>query len=274
MNIVFRNVALTISLALALAGCETVRTTQAGMVGVDRQQRMAVSAQAMEQGAAKQYGQLMAEADKKNKRNTDTAQFERVRQIGDKLIAQVAAFRPDARSWRWEINVLSSPEVNAWCMPGGKIAVYTGLIEKLKLTDDELAAVMGHEIAHALREHSRERASEQAVANIGISILATVAGVGQVGQKGMEYAYQGLLGLPNSRAHETEADRMGVELAARAGFDPRAAITLWQKMAKVGGSEPLKFMSTHPPRAERVQDLTTYSARVMPLYQQAHEGHK
>lgn len=274
MNIVFRNAALAISLALALAGCETVRTTQAGMVGVDRQQRMAVSAQTMEQGAAKQYGQLMAEADKKNKRNADMAQFERVRQIGDKLIAQVTAFRPDARSWRWEINVLSSSEGNAWCMPGGKIAVYTGLIEKLKLTDDELAAVMGHEIAHALREHSRERASEQAVANIGISILATVAGVGQVGQNRMKYAYQGLLGLPNSRAHETEADRMGVELAARAGFDPRAAITLWQKMAQVGGSEPLKFMSTHPPRAERVQDLTTYSARVMPLYQQAHEEHK
>ena len=269
MKIVFRNAALTISLALALAGCETVRTTQAGMVGVDRQQRMAVSAQAMEQGAAKQYGQLMAEADKKNKRNTDAAQFERVRQIGDKLIAQVAAFRPDARSWRWEINVLSSPEVNAWCMPGGKIAIYTGLIAKLDITDDELAAVMGHEIAHALREHSRERASEQAIANVGITILATVAGVGAVGQKGMEYAYQGLLGLPNSREHETEADRMGVELAARAGYDPRAAISLWEKMSEVGGKEPPKFMSTHPSRSDRVRDLTVYSERVMPLYKEA-----
>jgi len=239
------------------------------MVGVDREQRMAISAQAIEESANKQYAQLMAQADKKGRRNTDSVQLMRVRAIADRLIRQVPAFRSDAVRWDWEINVLSSSEVNAWCMPGGKIAVYTGLIEKLNITDDELAAVMGHEIAHALREHSRERASEQVVANVGITILATVAGVGTVGQKGMEYAYQGLLGLPNSRAHETEADRMGVELAARAGYDPRAAITLWEKMGEVGGKEPPKFMSTHPSRSDRVRDLTVYSERVMPLYKEA-----
>ncbi len=254
---------------LALTSCQTVKTTQGGAVGVDREQRMAVSAQAMEQSANKQYAQLMAEAQKKGKLNADSAQYARVKTIADKLIQHTGVFRKDALAWRWEVNVLTSPEVNAWCMPGGKIAVYSGLIEKLKITDDELAAVMGHEISHALREHSRERASEQAIAGIGISILATVAGVGQIGQKGMEYAYQGVLGLPNSRAHETEADRMGVELAARAGYDPRAAIKLWEKMASVGGNEPPKFMSTHPPRAERVRDLTVYSERVMPLYQAA-----
>jgi predicted Zn-dependent protease len=192
-----------------------------------------------------------------------------VRAIADKLILQVPAFRQDASRWRWEFNLLTSPEVNAWCTPGGKIAVYTGLIEKLNITDDELAAVIGHEIAHALREHSRERASEQVVANVGITILATVAGVGSIGQQGMEYAYQGLLGLPNSRAHETEADRIGVELAARAGYDPRAAISLWEKMGDVGGKEPPKFMSTHPARSDRVRDLTVYSERVMPLYKEA-----
>ena len=261
--------AAALAASLMLASCQTVQTTQAGVVGIDRKQTMAVSAAAMEQSANKQYAQLMAEADKKGKLNADTGQYARVKGIADKLIRQTTAFRPDALHWKWEVNVLTSPEVNAWCMPGGKIAVYTGLIDKLKITDDELAAVMGHEISHALREHSRERASEQAVAGIGISILATVAGVGQIGQKGMEYAYQGLLGLPNSRAHETEADRMGVELAARAGYDPRAAITLWQKMGEAGGSEPPKFMSTHPPRADRMRDLTAYSERVMPLYQQA-----
>lgn len=255
--------------ALSISACQSVKTTQAGVVGVDREQRMAISAQALEQSATKQYGQLMAEAQKKGKLNPDPAQFARVKTIADALIRQTPAFRPDAPGWKWEVNVLDSPEVNAWCMPGGKIAVYTGLIDKLKVSDDELAAVMGHEIAHALREHSRERASEQAMAGIGISILATVAGVGQLGQKGMEYAYQGLLGLPNSRSHETEADRMGVELAARAGYDPRAAISLWKKMGEVGGGEPPKFMSTHPPRAERMQDLAVYSEKVMPLYQQA-----
>lgn len=270
MKPIFRNSAVALVVAGSLVACQTVRTTQSGMVGVDRPQRMAVSAQAIEQASSKQYAQVMAEAEKKGKLNANAAQFERVRSIADRVIKQTSAFRPDAQNWKWEVNVLTSPEVNAWCMPGGKIAVYSGLIEKLKVSDDELAAVIGHEIAHALREHSRERASEQAVAGIGISILATVAGLGQVGQKGMEYAYQGLLGLPNSRSHETEADRIGVELAARAGYDPRAAISLWQKMGQVGGSEPPKFMSTHPPRAERMQDLKNYSARVMPLYQQSH----
>jgi Zn-dependent protease with chaperone function len=254
---------------LSVTGCQTVQTTQAGLVGVNREQRMAVSETSMESAANKQYAQLMAEAAKKGKLNADTAQYARVKVIADKLIPQTTAFRQDALKWRWEVNVLSSPEVNAWCMPGGKIAVYTGLIDKLRLTDDELAAVMGHEISHALREHSRERASEQAVANLGITVLATVAGVGSLGQKGMEYAYQGLLGLPNSRTHETEADRMGVELAARAGYDPRAAVSLWKKMGEAGGGESPKFLSTHPPRAERVRDLTVYSEKVMPLYQQA-----
>lgn len=257
------------AVAFTLVSCQSVKTTSAGMVGVDREQRMAISAQSIEESANKQYAQLMAQADKKGRRNIDSAQYTRVRAVADRLIRQVPAFRGDAVRWHWEINVLSSSEVNAWCMPGGKIAVYTGLIEKLNITDDELAAVMGHEIAHALREHSRERASEQVVANVGITILATVAGVGTVGQKGMEYAYQGLLGLPNSRAHETEADRMGVELAARAGYDPRAAITLWEKMGEVGGKEPPKFMSTHPSRSDRVRDLTVYSERVMPLYKEA-----
>ncbi len=264
-----RALAGVIAVTLTLVSCQSVKTTSAGMVGVDREQRMAISAQAIEESANKQYAQLMAQADKKGKLNSDAAQYTRVRTIADRLIRQVSAFRQDASRWQWEINVLSSPEVNAWCMPGGKIAVYTGLIEKLNITDDELAAVMGHEIAHALREHSRERASEQAIANVGITILATVAGVGTVGQKGMEYAYQGLLGLPNSRAHETEADRMGVELAARAGYDPRAAISLWEKMGEVGGKEPPKFMSTHPSRSDRVRDLTVYSERVMPLYKEA-----
>lgn len=260
---------ISLSVGMSLSGCQAVKTTQAGVVGVDRTQRMAVSASALEKSANLQYGELMDKAKEKGRLNPDTAQYQRVKQIADKLIAQTPAFRRDAIGWKWEINVLDSPEVNAWCMPGGKIAVYTGLIDKLKVSDDELAAVMGHEIAHALREHSRERASEQTLAGIGISVVAAVAGIGQLGQKGMEYAYQGLLGLPNSRQHETEADRIGVELAARAGYDPRAAITLWQKMGKVAGDEPPKFLSTHPPRADRVKDLTVYSAKVMPLYQQS-----
>ena len=258
-------------LAAALVGvvaCESVQTTQGGAVGVDRRQQMLVSSQEIEAAASKEYAQVLDEARKKNLLNRNAAQAQRVRTIANRLIPQTGVFRPDALKWQWEINVLSSDEPNAWCMPGGKIAVYTGLIDKLSITDDELAAVMGHEIAHALREHARERASQQAVAGSAISIGAALLGIGDLGQQGAQYAYMGLLGLPNSRANETEADRIGVELAARAGYNPQAAVSLWQKMAKLGGQEPMKFMSTHPSSSERIADLTVYAQRVDPLYQQ------
>lgn len=230
---------------------------------------MAVPAEAIEQAAREQYAALMAQERQKGTLNRNSSQVERVRAIANRIVPQTVSFRPDAQRWGWEVNVITSPEVNAWCMPGGKMAVYTGLIEKLNLTDNELAAVMGHEIAHALREHARERASEQAVAGSVISVGAALFGVGDLGQKTAEYAYMGLLGLPNSRRHETEADRVGIELAARAGYDPRAAVTLWQKMGQAGGGETIKFLSTHPSREERLSDLTNYAQRVMPLYEQS-----
>jgi predicted Zn-dependent protease len=261
--------ALLASALPALFACETVNTTQGGAIGLNRPQYMVVSPQQIEQAANTEYAQLIAQARQKGELNRNPAQLARVRGIADRLIPQTTVFRPDARNWYWEVNVLTSQEVNAWCMPGGKIAVYTALLDKLQPSDDELAAVLGHEIAHALREHARERASEQAMAGAGISILSAVAGVGDLGQKGMEYAYMGLRGLPNSRAHETEADRIGVELAARAGYDPRGAISLWQKMGKIGGSEPISFLSTHPSPGDRMQDLAAYSQRVLPLYEQA-----
>ena len=256
-------------LLVPLVACQNVRTTEGGVVGIDRQQRMIISNDTIVQAAQQEYVQLIAAAREQGKLNPVAAQTTRVRTIANRLIAQTSAFRPDARSWNWEINVLQSGDVNAWCMPGGKIAVYSGLIEKLNPTDDELAAVIGHEMAHALREHARERASEQAVAGLGIQILSTVAGVGDMGQKGMEYAYMGLLGLPNSRSHETEADRVGLELSARAGFDPRAAVTLWQKMGAASGNGPPKFLSTHPSSSDRQSDLTVYAQRVLPLYEQS-----
>ncbi|WP_183405820.1 MULTISPECIES: M48 family metallopeptidase [unclassified Herbaspirillum] len=259
-------------LAVALAGlvaCETVQTTQGGAVGIDRKQQMLVSSQEMEAASSKEYAQVLAQARDKGQLNRSAAQTQRVRAVANRLIPQTGVFRQDALQWKWEVNVLASDEANAWCMPGGKIAVYSGLIDKLNISDDELAAVMGHEIAHALREHARERASQQAVANSAISLGAALLGLGDVGQQSAQYAYMGLMGLPNSRANETEADRIGVELAARAGYDPKAAVTLWQKMAKLGGEEPMKFLSTHPSSADRIADLTVYAQRVEPLYRQS-----
>src|SRR5262245_19586539 len=250
-----------------LAGCETVDTTKAGVVGVDRDQRFLVSADEVNAGAAKAYAQMMAEAQKKGALYRDPAQVERVRAITKRLVPQTAAFRDDALKWPWDVHVISIDEVNAWCMPAGKMAVYTGLIQKLNATDDELAAVMGHEIAHALREHSREQISRQMGTQLGIGLVGSLFGIGELGQSIAGQVANVTLNLPNSRQAETEADRIGIELAARAGYNPQAAITLWEKMGKVaGGGQPPKWLSTHPPHEERINDLRNYAQKVMPLY--------
>ncbi len=254
------------------AGCQSVQTTSAGAVGVDRKQSMSalVSEADLRKGSEQAYAQLMGQARQKGALNADAQLTQRVRAIAQRMIPTTAAFRPDAPAWKWEVNVLQSDQLNAWCMPGGKIAFYSGIITRLNLTDDEIAAIMGHEIAHALREHARERASEQQAAGLVIGVGAALLGVGSIGSDLGQMAYRVAVGMPNSRAHETEADRIGVELAARAGYDPRAAIVLWQKMAKAsgGGGSP-QFLSTHPSAETRQQDLAVYAERVMPLYQQA-----
>jgi predicted Zn-dependent protease len=257
---------------MLLAGCST--TTQQGAVGVERSQLLLVSSAEMDKAAAAQYQNVLKEQTAKGHVNQNPQQVERVRGIAKRLIPQTAVFRKDALDWKWEVNVLTSPEVNAWCMPGGKIAVYTGMIDKLQITDDELAAVMGHEIAHALREHGRERASQQVAAGAGASLLGAAAdiffGAGELGTQAAEVGSQVGFLLPYSRLHETEADRMGVELAARAGYDPRAAITLWQKMGRLsGGGAPPAILSTHPSNEARIRDLGEFSQKVLPLYEQA-----
>ncbi|HEX2197935.1 MAG TPA: M48 family metallopeptidase [Burkholderiales bacterium] len=261
-----------ISTAL-LGGCQTVETTQAGAVGVDRDQRMMVSSEDVQASSTKQYAQMMAEAKKKGVLDRDPAQVQRVQAITKKLISQVGAFRPDAAKWPWEIHVISLDEVNAWAMPGGKMAIYTGLIDKLKATDDEIAAVMGHEISHSLREHARERISRQMGTQMAVGIAGALFGIGELGQSLGNMVADVTLNRPNSRTHEVEADRMGVELAARAGYDPRAAIGLWEKMAKnSSGGQPPKWLSTHPSHEDRISDLRVYSEKVMPLYQAAKGG--
>jgi len=259
--------------AAFLAGCQSVDTTQPGVVGVDRDQRMMVSAEEVHAGSVKAYAQMMAEAQKKGVLDKDAAMVRRVQGITKRLIPHTTTFRPDAAKWPWEVHVISIDEVNAWCMPAGKMAMYTGLITKLNATDDEIAAVMGHEIAHALREHARERMSRQMGTQATIGIVGALFGIGQLGQGLANTVADVTLNLPNSRLHETESDRIGVELAARAGFDPRAAVSLWEKMSKVGsGNQPPKWLSTHPPHQDRINDLRAYAEKVMPLYAAAKSG--
>ena len=260
---------LAIAAAVALPACETVQTTQAGAVGVDRKQAMLVSSDQIDNAAVSAYRQTMQSASQKGALNRNPAQVQRVRAVAQRLIPATGVFRKDAPGWKWEVNVISSPEINAWCMPGGKIAVYTGIMEKLQLTDDELAAIIGHEIAHALREHGRERASQQMAQGLAVGVIGAAVGLGGLGQDLAGLVADVTFGLPYSREFEREADRIGVELAARGGFDPRAAITLWQKMAQVGGGGTPEFLSTHPSDQSRIQDLQAYAQRVMPLYQQA-----
>ncbi|HEY9279928.1 MAG TPA: M48 family metallopeptidase [Eoetvoesiella sp.] len=260
-----------VSLTTLLGGCAAVQTTESGTVGVDRKQYMSsmVSESALQQEAQQQYTTLLSQAKAQGALDTNAAQTQRVKTIAQRLIQQVGVFRPDARQWNWEVHVLNSDDVNAWCMPGGKIAVYTGLINQIKPSDAELAAVIGHEMAHALREHSREQVSQQMAANMGLSVLSAITGVGGTADLGSALT-KVMFTLPNSRTHEVEADRIGVELAARAGYDPNAAVTLWQKMGALSsGSTPPEFLSTHPSAASRTADLTKIATQMMPLYQQA-----
>ena len=263
-----RQLVVALAAAAALtAGCQSVETTKAGVVGVERQQRMMVSSEEVHQGSQQAYAQMMGQAKQKGVLDQEAATLKRVQDITKRLIPHTAVFREDATKCPWEVHVISLDEVNAWCMPGGKMAIYTGLIQKLNATDDEIAAVMGHEISHALREHARERISRQMGTQMAVGLAGALFGIGEMGQNVGAMVADVTLNLPNSRLHETEADRIGVELAARAGFDPKAAVTLWEKMAKqAGGSQPPKWLSTHPSHEDRINDLRRYAEKVAPLY--------
>jgi predicted Zn-dependent protease len=258
--------ALAASLSVLLGGCQSVQTTQAGTVGVERKQHMLVSSEQINESAAKAYQQVLQEAAAKGQLNKDPEQVARIRTIANRLIPHTAVFRPDAPGWKWEVNVISSDQVNAWCMPGGKMAVYSGMLTKLNLTDDEAAAVLGHEMAHALREHSREQVSQKMEQGLAVGVIGAALGLGGLAQDLTRMVLDVTFNLPNSRTAETEADRIGVELAARSGYDPRAAVALWQKMGKLASNEPPKWLSTHPENSARLKDLEIYAERVQPLY--------
>ena len=262
-------IVLAVVLIAALAGCETVSTTQPGAVGIERQQTMMVSSAEIDKAAAQEYRKVIAQAQQKGTLDRNASHVNRVRTVMSRIVAQTGAFRPDAARWAWEVHVIQENQLNAWAMPGGKMAVYSGLIERLKLTDDELAAIMGHEIAHSLREHARERVSRDMATSVGVGIAGALLGLGDVAQSLAGAVANVTFNLPHSRAHETEADRIGVELAARAGYDPHAAVTLWQKMGQASGGGGPEFLSTHPSPENRLADLRAYADRVMSLYKQA-----
>jgi predicted Zn-dependent protease len=225
-----------------------------------------VPAEQVEQAAVQQYAQMMRKAADQRALGPDNhPQVQRLRAIAQRIIPFTEAWNPRARQWRWEVNLLGSQDLNAFCMPGGKIAFFYGILAKLQLSDDEVAAIMGHEVAHALREHARERMGKTAATRIGASVLSAFLGLGGTGDALLNMGSQ-LLTLKFSREDESEADIVGMELAARAGYDPQAGVTLWQKMLAANKGAPPQFLSTHPSGATRIQDIEAKLPKVAPLF--------
>ena len=257
---------------LAAAGAAALPVAAQVDVGKSSAMRQLVPAEQLETSATQQYDQMLAQAKAKRALAPDNhPQLIQLRAIAQRIIPYAQQWNSRAGSWRWEVNLIGSKQINAFCMPGGKIAFYTGILDQLKLTDDEIAMVMGHEMTHALREHARERIAKSQATSIGLSLGAQLLGLGELGNMAANLGTQ-LLTLKFSRSDESEADLVGLELAARAGYDPQAAVTLWQKMGQATGNGGIGFLSTHPTGPDRIRELEQNVPRVEGLYRAARGG--
>lgn len=257
-----------LAVSALLSAC--ANTTRPGAVGVNRSQFMMASSEDVNRLSAASYSEQNQKAKEKNILVTSGPTYDRLKFIANRLIPQTEAFRDDTKQWDWRLTLIDEPILNASCAPGGKITFYTGIIEQLNLNDDEIAAIMGHEIAHALREHGRERVSQAAAQNILVNIAMAVAGPYGSAVSAANQVAQYAIVLPNSRENESEADAIGLELAARAGYNPRGAISVWQKMLKATKDKSTpEFLSTHPSGETRIEQLTALMPSVEPLYKAA-----
>jgi Zn-dependent protease with chaperone function len=258
--------------AFLLAAGTAAAAPALAQVQVDEASRLRnlVPAAELEAAAGQQYGQMIAQARQQGALAPDHhPQLKRLREIAQDLVPFASRWNDRSSNWRWEINLIGSKQINAFCMPGGKIAFYTGILNQLELTDDEAAMVMGHEMAHALREHARARIAKTQGTSIGLSVLSQVLGLGQLGSIAADVGTQ-LLSLRFSREDEIDADLVGLELAARGAYRPQSAISLWEKMGRAsGGSGGPGFLSTHPRGPERIARLQENVPRVQGLYERA-----
>jgi predicted Zn-dependent protease len=227
----------------------------------------------LEEQAKQQYRQLIDQARAKNALATDrNPDLQRLRRIQERILPYTYAVNPRAKQWQWEVNLLRSNQVNAFCMPGGKIAFYSAIIAKLNLTDDEIAIVMGHEMTHALKEHGVDQAKKQlygeVAARAGGALLSAWLGVNPNITTAGAQAANSLFQLRFSRGDEAEADAVGLELAAHAGFDPRAGVVLWQKMGQLAKGAPPQWLSSHPADANRIAEIQRRLPVVLPIYAQ------
>jgi predicted Zn-dependent protease len=257
----------------ALAGGAAVALPAFGREGVDvgKESKFAqlVPAEEVEQAAVQQYAQMKQEAARQNALAAPgTPQLVRLRAIAERMIPHSYDWNARAKGWPWEVNLFLTRQLNAFCMPGGKIAFFYGILEQLQLSDDEAAMIMGHEMAHALREHARERMGKTTATQLGASVISQLFGLGNLGNTALNIGSQ-LLTLRFSREDESEADLVGMELAARSGYDPRAGVTLWQKMINASQGAPPQFLSTHPAGPSRIRDIEANLPKVEPLFARA-----
>lgn len=256
-----RMITVTLLASALLAACATSPTGRSQLMLVSEQQAISASRQA--------YAQTMQKLSSEGKLVSDPAIINRIHTITGRLVTQAIEMRPDSKDWEWSVQVIDEPEtINAWAMAGGKMAIYTGIIDKLELTDDEIAQIMGHEIAHALANHTAERMSVAMASQLGVMAVGIFSERPQVSMTAAAAAAAVAIQLPNSRTSESEADRIGIELAAMAGYHPQAAVTLWQKMASAsGGKGPPQFLSTHPAPGNREATLNALVPQMLPIYQ-------
>jgi Zn-dependent protease with chaperone function len=261
--------ALSFALGLPMAGAQQAQDVDGVNLGSMSPLRKLVPAEQLEAVAADQYSGLKQGATQQGALVADSdPRVQRLRRIAGKITPYAIRWNKRAADWQWEINLIDASDANAFCMPGGKIAFFTGLIDQLKLTDDEIAIVMGHEIAHALREHGRERVAKGGLLNLGAAIASTVFDFGDIGQAVIGQGAQ-LTMLKFSRDDEIEADVAGLDIVARAGFDPRAGIALWQKMDQLEKHTSPKWLSTHPAGTDRIAQIRKHLPDVLPLYAKA-----
>lgn len=261
---------VTLAVALSSNGMAQPAGDATGVdLGKPSAMRNLVPAAELERAATAQYDQLKQTAARQGAlAGADNAQLQRLRAIAQRLLPQAPRWNPRAAQWNWEINLIGSSQINAFCMPGGKIAFYTGILDQLRLNDDEIAMVMGHEISHALREHSRERLAKEQLTQMGAGLVSSIFGLGDLARMGVGAGAQ-MLSLRFSREDETEADLVGLDIAARAGFDPRAAVSLWRKMGEASKGAPPQWLSTHPSGNNRIAQIQRQLPRVLPLYAEA-----
>ncbi len=251
-------------LLLSLLACGLLVACATSPTG--RSQLMLISPETAIVESKKAYLSTVEELDKQQKLVDDPRLADRVATITGRLVTIAIQMYPNTASWEWSVAIVDDPEtVNAWCMAGGRMAVYTGLFEKLKLTDDEFAQIMGHEISHALANHTAERMSRAMATTIGVIAVGAAAEHKGAAMAGAAMAAKLALELPNSRTAEAEADQIGMELAVRAGFDPDSAVTLWQKMGSLSDARPPEFLSTHPSPGNREAALAAMTPRMRKL---------